>query len=189
MKISFALVAKLGHSSNFFSFKASPKTIHLLQLIQWDTKVIPGQPSDVVPPAYPGSPFSDTCPKHLPRETSRRLMKQMPEPPQLDPLNVEWQCPATLWRELLSIACICDLVLFGEAMNVNGPENSELCVSAQLLPPSYYNRITAESSTNSLVDFTLHLSLTGKQDPKMLQVLHRWQLLDTSRSSVPQPGQ
>ncbi|XDV13813.1 hypothetical protein PO909_002140 [Leuciscus waleckii] len=57
---------------------------------------------DIVPPACPrsspGSPPSGTHPEHLPRKASRRHPEQMPEPPQLAPLDVEEQ---RLYSELL----------------------------------------------------------------------------------------
>ncbi|XDV11649.1 hypothetical protein PO909_000526 [Leuciscus waleckii] len=56
-------------------------------------EAFPGQPGDIDPPACPrsspGSPPSGTCPEHLPRKASRRHPKQMPEPPQLAPLDVK----------------------------------------------------------------------------------------------------
>ncbi|KAK3566203.1 hypothetical protein QTP86_029182 [Hemibagrus guttatus] len=75
------------------------------------------------PGSSPGSLPGGACPEHLPRETSRRHLKQMPEPPQLSPFNVEEQrlysellpgdrapypiskgAPATLRRKLISAA-------------------------------------------------------------------------------------
>ncbi|KAK3507438.1 hypothetical protein QTP70_020628 [Hemibagrus guttatus] len=68
---------------------------HFLQLFWRDPEAFPGQPRDIVSPACPGSspgPLpGGACPIHLPRETSRRHPKQMPEPPQLSPFNVEEQ--------------------------------------------------------------------------------------------------
>lgn len=61
----------------------------------WDPKALPGQLLNNVPPALPGSspgsPTGETCPEFLAREAFRRHSKQMPEPPQLTPLNVEEQ--------------------------------------------------------------------------------------------------
>ncbi|KAK3534941.1 hypothetical protein QTP70_002024 [Hemibagrus guttatus] len=75
---------------------------HFLQLFRRDPEVLPGQPRDIVSPACPGSspgPLpGGACPEHLPRETSRRRPKQMPEPPQLCPFDVEEQ---RLYSELL----------------------------------------------------------------------------------------
>ncbi|KAK3562882.1 hypothetical protein QTP86_011118 [Hemibagrus guttatus] len=72
------------------------------KLFRKDPKAFPGQPRDIVSPACPGSsPWSlpgGACPEHLPRETSRRHPKQMPEPPQLSPFDVEEQW---LYSELL----------------------------------------------------------------------------------------
>ncbi|MEQ2297085.1 hypothetical protein AMECASPLE_031119 [Ameca splendens] len=72
-----------------------PLPRHLLQLLREEPKGLPGQPQDTVPSACPGSSPGPTpgemCPKHLPREASRRHPIQMPEPPQLVPLNVEKQ--------------------------------------------------------------------------------------------------
>ncbi|KAJ0067398.1 hypothetical protein NL108_003487 [Boleophthalmus pectinirostris] len=99
-----------------------------------DSKVFPGQPRDIVPPACPGSslgpPPGGTCPEHLLWEEPRRHPEQMPEPPQLllwmwrnngstpssscvtELLTLFlWECPATLRWKLISAACICDLVL------------------------------------------------------------------------------
>lgn len=68
---------------------------HFLQLFQDDSKAFLGQPSDTVAPACPGSsPGSSpggTCPRHLPRETARGHLIQIPEQPQLAPLYVEEQ--------------------------------------------------------------------------------------------------
>uniref|UniRef100_A0A8C9VBM7 Coiled-coil domain containing 88C n=1 Tax=Scleropages formosus TaxID=113540 RepID=A0A8C9VBM7_SCLFO len=59
-------------------------------------------PGDIVSPTCPGSaprpPPSGTSPEHLPREASRRHPEQMPEPPQLAPLDAEEQ---RLYSELL----------------------------------------------------------------------------------------
>ncbi|KAK3541074.1 hypothetical protein QTP86_012309 [Hemibagrus guttatus] len=67
-----------------------------------DPEAFPGQPRDIVSPACPGSspgPLpGGACPEHLSRETSRRHPKQMPEPPQLPPFDVEEQ---RLYSELL----------------------------------------------------------------------------------------
>ena len=106
---------------------------HFLQHFREDPKAFPGQPSNTVTPACPGSssgsPPSGTCQEHLLREASRGHPKQMPEPPQLAPLDVEEQRlyskllpgellilslrerPATLRRKLISAACIRDLIL------------------------------------------------------------------------------
>uniref|UniRef100_A0A672YAI4 Calcium channel, voltage-dependent, T type, alpha 1H subunit a n=1 Tax=Sphaeramia orbicularis TaxID=375764 RepID=A0A672YAI4_9TELE len=68
-----------------------PLPRHLLQLFRGDPEAFPGQPRDIVSPTCPGSsprsPPGGTCPEHLPREASRRHPKQMPEPPQLAPLD------------------------------------------------------------------------------------------------------
>ncbi|KAK3515248.1 hypothetical protein QTP70_012836 [Hemibagrus guttatus] len=57
---------------------------------------------DIVSPACPwsspGSLPGGACPEYLPRETSRRHRKEIPEPPQLSPFNVEEQ---QLYSELL----------------------------------------------------------------------------------------
>ena len=66
---------------------------HFLQLFREDPKAFPGQPSDIVTLACPGSsswsPPGRTCQEHLLREASRGHLKQIPEPPQLAPLDVE----------------------------------------------------------------------------------------------------
>ncbi|KAK3508325.1 hypothetical protein QTP70_021480, partial [Hemibagrus guttatus] len=78
------------------------KEDHFLQLFRRDPKAFPGQPKDIVSPACPGSspgPLpGGACPEHLSRETSWRHPKQMPEPPQLPPFDVEEQ---RLYSELL----------------------------------------------------------------------------------------
>ncbi|XDV11088.1 hypothetical protein PO909_000118 [Leuciscus waleckii] len=75
---------------------------HFLQLFRGDTKAFPGQPGYIVPPACPwsssGPPPVGTCPEHLPGKATRRHQEQMPEPPQLAPLDVEEQ---RLYSELL----------------------------------------------------------------------------------------
>ncbi|KAK3548030.1 hypothetical protein QTP70_003062 [Hemibagrus guttatus] len=68
---------------------------HFLQLFWRDPEAFPGQPRDIVSPACPGSSQRSfqggACPEHLPREMSWRHPKQMPEPPQLSPFDVEEQ--------------------------------------------------------------------------------------------------
>ncbi|KAF7654971.1 hypothetical protein LDENG_00062630 [Lucifuga dentata] len=88
---------------------------------------------DIIPPAGPGSvpgpSPSWTYPVNLPWETTGGHSCQMPKPPQLTHFNVKgqrlllrvhhgYQCfhqsltvPDTLQRNLISAACICDLVL------------------------------------------------------------------------------
>ncbi|KAK3546089.1 hypothetical protein QTP70_022888 [Hemibagrus guttatus] len=72
------------------------------ELFRRDPEAFPGQPRDIASPACPGSspgPLpGGACPEHLPRETSWRHPKQMPEPPQLPPFDVEEQ---RLYSELL----------------------------------------------------------------------------------------
>ncbi|KAK3553738.1 hypothetical protein QTP70_007596 [Hemibagrus guttatus] len=72
------------------------------KLFRRDPEAFPGQPKDIVSPTCPGSspePLpGGACPEHLSRETSRRHPKQMPEPPQLPPFDVEEQ---RLYSELL----------------------------------------------------------------------------------------
>ena len=76
---------------------------HFLQLFRGDPKAFPGQLSNKVTPACPGSssgsPHGGTCQEHLLREASQGHPKQMPKPPQLAPLDVEGQ---RLYSELLS---------------------------------------------------------------------------------------
>ncbi|KAK3573107.1 hypothetical protein QTP86_013217 [Hemibagrus guttatus] len=75
--------------------RGRPKRSHFLQLFRRDPKAFPGQPKDIVSPVCPGSspgPLpGGACPVYLSRETSWRHPKQMPEPPQLPPFNVEEQ--------------------------------------------------------------------------------------------------
>ncbi len=79
-----------------------PLPRHFLQLFRGDTEAFPGQPGDIVSPACPrsspGPPPGGTRPEHLPGKASRRHPEQMPEPPQLTPLDVEEQ---RLYSELL----------------------------------------------------------------------------------------
>ena len=62
------------------------------KLFLGETETFPGQPRDINSPVFPrsalGSPPRWACPKHLPREMFRRHPNQMPEPPQLTPLNM-----------------------------------------------------------------------------------------------------
>ncbi|KAK3535221.1 hypothetical protein QTP70_004776 [Hemibagrus guttatus] len=78
----------------------SKKTFN--SLFRRDPEAFPGQPRDIVSPACPGSSLGPlpggACPENLPRETYRRHPKQMPEPPQLPPFDVEEQ---RLYSELL----------------------------------------------------------------------------------------
>ncbi|KAK3507793.1 hypothetical protein QTP70_000403 [Hemibagrus guttatus] len=82
--------------------RGRPKRRHFLQLFRRDPEAFPGQPRDIVSPACPGSSLGPlpggACPEHLSRETSQRHPKQMPEPPQLPPFDVEEQ---RLYSELL----------------------------------------------------------------------------------------
>uniref|UniRef100_A0A8C5DF86 Solute carrier family 25 member 48 n=1 Tax=Gouania willdenowi TaxID=441366 RepID=A0A8C5DF86_GOUWI len=79
-----------------------PIHAHLLQPFWGDPEATPGQLRDIVPPACPGPPTrplpNRTCLKRLPREATRRHLKQMPEPPQLAPFDVKKQ---RLYAELL----------------------------------------------------------------------------------------
>ena len=65
-------------------------------------KAFPGQPSDIVTSACPGSslgsPPGGACLEHPPRKVSRGHPILMAEPPQLAPLDVEGQL---LYSELL----------------------------------------------------------------------------------------
>ncbi|MEQ2235085.1 hypothetical protein ILYODFUR_038029 [Ilyodon furcidens] len=62
--------------------------------VHGNPKVFPSQPRNIVPPVCPGSasgpPPGGTCLAHLTR-ASRRHPNQMPEPPQLAPLDVKKQ--------------------------------------------------------------------------------------------------
>ena len=111
-----------------------PLPRHFIQLFWEYPKAFAGQLSNTVTPVCPGSssgsPPGGTCQEHLPREASRGHLKQMPEPPQLAPRDVEEQrlyskllpgdraphpiskgAPTTLRRNLISATCIRDLIL------------------------------------------------------------------------------
>uniref|UniRef100_A0A3B3ULB7 Kinesin family member 26B n=1 Tax=Poecilia latipinna TaxID=48699 RepID=A0A3B3ULB7_9TELE len=70
-------------------------------------------PRDIVPPACPGSssgpPPGGTCPEHLTREASRRHPDQMPEPPQLAPLDFI----SNLFLPLLLLTCFSHISVSG----------------------------------------------------------------------------
>ncbi len=72
-----------------------PLPRHFLLLLWGDTEAFPGQSGDIIPPACPrsslGSPPGGMRLEHLPRKASRRHPEQIPEPPQLAPLDVEEQ--------------------------------------------------------------------------------------------------
>ncbi|KAK3560234.1 hypothetical protein QTP86_002183 [Hemibagrus guttatus] len=182
-----------------------PLPRHFLQLFWRDPEAFPGQPRDIVSPACPGSspgPLpGGACPEHLPRETSRRHPKQMPEPPQLLPFDVEEQ---RLYSELLpgdrapypisketphhpteeahfgrlypgSYLFGPELMTIGESRNVDLLVNRELCLLAQLL--LHHNRPVHRPyyccrCTDPSVNLTIHPSLTRKQDPEILKFLH-----------------
>ncbi|PWA26521.1 hypothetical protein CCH79_00001171 [Gambusia affinis] len=108
----FSLLLFASHSSVLFVCCVSS-----LELAEWDFMVLYAMfvrlkhvcfslpdsawhkshtnPRDIVPAACPGSspgsPPGGTCPKHLTREASRRHPDQIPEPPQLAPLDVKEQ--------------------------------------------------------------------------------------------------
>ncbi|XP_062311935.1 uncharacterized protein LOC134016604 [Osmerus eperlanus] len=138
---------------------------HFHQLFLGDPEAFPGQPRDIVPPACPGSspgPLpSGTCPEHLTREASRWHPYQMPEPPQLAPLDAEEQRfyseplpddrashpiskgepghPAEkthfgrLYSRSRSFGHYPQFVTIGEGRNVDRLVNRELRLSTQLL--------------------------------------------------------
>ncbi|MEQ2245980.1 hypothetical protein ILYODFUR_033654 [Ilyodon furcidens] len=101
------------------------------------------------------------------------------------------ECPATLWRKLISADCILDLILsimtkcmaLGENRNVDQQVNRKLRSSAQLSlhhnrpahHPHYCGRCTDPS-----VDLPLHSPLTCEQDPKILELLHLRQELPSN---------
>ncbi|KAK3514739.1 hypothetical protein QTP70_029689 [Hemibagrus guttatus] len=96
------LVQGMSVAASVFTLVAIAVDRHFLQLSRRDPEAFPGQPRDIVSPACPGSspgPLpGGACPEHLSREMSRRHPKQMPEPPQLPPFDVEEQ---RLYSELL----------------------------------------------------------------------------------------
>lgn len=110
------------------------KSSLLFQFLMEGSKAFPGQLRHTVSPvchgSFFGSPLSQTYPKHVPKETSRKHPYQMIEPPQLTLFHVEelrlyfeffspdnwtshpfWKSPATLWRKLNLTASISDLIL------------------------------------------------------------------------------
>ncbi|MEQ2173566.1 hypothetical protein GOODEAATRI_033347 [Goodea atripinnis] len=70
-----------------------PLPSHLGQLLRGNPKAFSGQARNIVPPACPGSSSGPPPggPEHLQRKPSRRHPNQIPEPPQLAPLDVEKQ--------------------------------------------------------------------------------------------------
>ena len=68
-----------------------PHPGHVLELLREDPKAFPDQPSDRVTPACSGSslrsPPGGACQEYLPRKASRGHAIQIPEPPQLAPLE------------------------------------------------------------------------------------------------------
>uniref|UniRef100_A0A3Q2UKG5 SH2 domain-containing protein n=1 Tax=Fundulus heteroclitus TaxID=8078 RepID=A0A3Q2UKG5_FUNHE len=119
-----------------------PLPSHLGQLLRRNPKAFPGQPGDIVPPACPGSspgpPPGGTCPEHLSREASRRHPDQMPEPPQLAPLDGEPRHTtekthfSRLYPGSRSFGHDPKLVTIDEGKNVDRPVNRKLCLLAQL---------------------------------------------------------
>ena len=107
----------------------TPLPGHIKQLLPGDAKMFPGQPRDIISPAFPQSAlwFSPrwACPKHLPRKTSScpnqlnwlLLMQRssgstlsLSQMPELLTLSLRLS-PATLWRELTLAACDHNLIL------------------------------------------------------------------------------
>ncbi|KAK3527484.1 hypothetical protein QTP86_023019, partial [Hemibagrus guttatus] len=155
---------------------------HFLQLFRRDPKAFPGQPKDIVSSACPGSspgPLpGGACPEHLSRETSWRHPKQMPEPPQLPPFDVEEQ---RLYSELLpgdrapypiSKGAPChptEEAHFGRLYPGSYPfgHDPELMAIDRYIDPHYCCCCTDPS-----VNLTIHPSLTREQDPEILKLLH-----------------
>ncbi|KAI3361308.1 hypothetical protein L3Q82_013483, partial [Scortum barcoo] len=78
----------------FWGMFMTPKRV-AEKLFQGGPEAFPGQPErhslSSVSWVFPGPPPGGTCLEHLPREAPRGHPKQMPEPPQLTPLDVKEQ--------------------------------------------------------------------------------------------------
>ncbi|KAK0146363.1 hypothetical protein N1851_014338 [Merluccius polli] len=74
--VSMKIDWSMNKPPEFKDGRPSREESHFVELFPGDLEAFPGQPRDIVSPAYPGSspgpPTSGTCPKHLTREASGR---------------------------------------------------------------------------------------------------------------------
>uniref|UniRef100_A0A8C6LSA8 Reverse transcriptase domain-containing protein n=1 Tax=Nothobranchius furzeri TaxID=105023 RepID=A0A8C6LSA8_NOTFU len=144
-----------------------PLPSHLGQLLRGNPKAFHGQVRDIVLPACPGSTFRSPpgwmCLENLTREASRRHPDQMPEPPQLAPLDVEEQ-RVYIVNSMKTSACPLDILpssLFKSAFQSIGPSVLSI-INASLVTgqvPAYIkNAVFHPLLKKTSLDASLHSS-------------------------------